>query len=340
MDLERTLLGAVLVVVLAFLAAPGAWAPSPPPEPPSGTPETCANVSSGYQPRPTSAEEHQGYWLAGADGGVFFYDDPYEGGQQDNHLAAPIDGIAPDSQYGYWLVARDGGVFASACVGFYGSAARMHLAAPVVGIASTPDANGYWLVGADGGVFNFGDARFFGSGATGHLPSPVVGMATTPDGGGYWLLARDGSVYTYGDALYFGGGCIAPAGGTTAGGLPCPAIMNAPAVGISATPDGHGYWVASSDGGVFSFGDASFFGAAAGLHLAAPIVGIQSVPPTPSCQTPPPGPGPQGYWLTGGDGGVFSFGDARFYGSAAGVALNAPVVGIASGLPPSPQCSG
>jgi len=36
-----------------------------------------------------------------------------------------------------------------------------------------------------------------------------------------------------------------------------------------------------------------------------------------------------GYWLVAKDGGVFAFGDAAFYGSMAGNALNAPVVSMA-----------
>jgi hypothetical protein len=39
-----------------------------------------------------------------------------------------------------------------------------------------------------------------------------------------------------------------------------------------------------------------------------------------------------GYWMVASDGGVFTFGNARFYGSTGGQALNAPIVGIA-GLP-------
>jgi sugar lactone lactonase YvrE len=42
----------------------------------------------------------------------------------------------------------------------------------------------------------------------------------------------------------------------------------------------------------------------------------------------PTGPA-KGYWLFGADGGVFSFGDAGFFGSMAGHHLNAPVVGDA-----------
>jgi hypothetical protein len=37
-------------------------------------------------------------------------------------------------------------------------------------------------------------------------------------------------------------------------------------------------------------------------------------------------PSGQGYWLLGRDGGIFSFGDARFLGSTGGTRLNRPVV--------------
>jgi hypothetical protein len=37
-----------------------------------------------------------------------------------------------------------------------------------------------------------------------------------------------------------------------------------------------------------------------------------------------------GYWVLGDDGGVFSFGGARFYGSTGGMRLNKPVVGMAA----------
>ncbi len=39
-------------------------------------------------------------------------------------------------------------------------------------------------------------------------------------------------------------------------------------------------------------------------------------------------PGPRGYWLVGSDGGIFSFGAARFHGSMGGTPLQRPVVGI------------
>ncbi len=44
---------------------------------------------------------------------------------------------------------------------------------------------------------------------------------------------------------------------------------------------------------------------------------------------PPAPPRATGYRLVGGDGGVFAFGDARFAGSAGGLPLRSPVVGMA-----------
>ncbi len=97
-------------------------------------------------------------------------------------------------------------------------------------------------------------------------------------------------------------------------GLP----LNAPIVGMAATPDGNGYWFVGADGGVFNFGLAQFFGSTGALHLNAPIVGMAS--------TPDGG----GYWLVAKDGGVFAFGDAPFYGSMGGKPLNKPIVGMAA----------
>jgi hypothetical protein len=89
-------------------------------------------------------------------------------------------------------------------------------------------------------------------------------------------------------------------------------VPGAPAAG----PDG--YHMAASDGGVFSFGDAGFFGSTAGQHLNAPVVGMATTGDR------------GGYHLVASDGGVFSFGDAGFLGSTGGQHLNKPMVGMAS----------
>lgn len=49
-------------------------------------------------------------------------------------------------------------------------------------------------------------------------------------------------------------------GGTTVADDPDRINVNAPIVGIAATPSGAGYWLVAADGGVFAFGDATYFG--------------------------------------------------------------------------------
>ncbi len=86
----------------------------------------------------------------------------------------------------------------------------------------------------------------------------------------------------------------------------------------NATPLGIGYRLYASDGGVFDFGNAQFYGSTATVALNRPIVGAD-----------PTSVG-LGYRLVAADGGIFSFGDAQFYGSTGSLVLNKPVVGMAS----------
>ena len=149
-----------------------------------------------------------GYWLAGADGGVFAFGDAgFHGSMGGKRIAAPVVGMAPTpGGGGYWLVGSDGGVFAFGDAGFHGSMGGKRIAAPVVGMAPTPTGRGYWLVASDGGVFAFGDARFAGSTGARRLAAPVVDLAATPTGGGYWLLGADGGIFAFGDADFRGSG--------------------------------------------------------------------------------------------------------------------------------------
>ena len=43
--------------------------------------------------------------------------------------------------------------------------------------------------------------------------------------------------------------------------------LNAPVVGVAATPDDNGYWLVGADGGVFAFGDAAYYGSMGGTPL-------------------------------------------------------------------------
>ena len=73
---------------------------------------------------------------------------------------------------GYWMVGADGGVFGFGGAPVPGSMGGQNLAAPVVGIAGTPSGNGYWLAARDGGVFAFGDARYLGRATLTSTPPP------------------------------------------------------------------------------------------------------------------------------------------------------------------------
>jgi Glycosyl hydrolases family 16 len=70
--------------------------------------------------------------------------------------------------------------------------------------------------------------------------------------------------------------------------------------------------------GIFSYGDAQFYGSTGAMHLNQPIVGMAATPDG------------KGYWLVASDGGIFTFGDGQFYGSTGAIHLNQPIVGMAA----------
>jgi hypothetical protein len=238
--------------------------------------------------RPTNYTYGQGYLFVGSDGSVYnFGTSAYEGG---GNNTCP------------------------------GTGCHAQLDSSFVGVAYAPNASGYWLVGPDGGVFAFPNTLgFYGSmsGCGYSSPASIVAIAAFPNGSGYWLLNQDGQVYSmagysgpdsctsgpwYGNA---GSGCYLGGGATTS------------AVGITATPDGGGYWIAASNGTVYSCGDASNFGTGVS-DPAKPISGIV----TDTAQW--------GYWLVGQDGGVFGFGNGGFHGSLPPTAVDNSIVGIAA----------
>jgi len=98
------------------------------------------------------------------------------------------------------------------------------------------------------------------------------------------LVASDGGIFSYGDAAFYGStGSIA---------------LNKPIVGMTATPDGKGYWMVASDGGIFNFGDAVFAGSAAGGPGLDPAERVVSSATG------------HGYWVEEQNGTASAFGDA------------------------------
>ena len=95
-------------------------------------------------------------------------------------------------------------------------------------------------------------------------------------------------------------------------GIPGPPSPPPPA------PANSSYWLVASDGGVFSFGNAQFFGSTGAIALNRPVVGMTSTSSG------------SGYWFVASDGGIFSYGGSQFHGSEGGKVLNAPIVGMAA----------
>jgi outer membrane protein assembly factor BamB len=172
-------------------------------------------------------------------------------------------------------------------------------------------------------------------------PGTLTSLWSTSTGGGGSPIVAGGAVWTIGsgnlnELNLSTGATVATFGlGGASSSFPSPSaadgLILAPTshtikafdgpAGLPGPPDppppSPGYWFATGDGGIFSFGSAAFFGSAGSLRLHRPVVGMAATPDH------------QGYWEVASDGGIFSFGDAGFQGSTGGLALNQPIVGMA-----------
>ena len=189
---------------------------------------------------------------------------------------------------------------------------------------TTPNSG--WLV-------EYTAAQLSGLSATNDSPTPAVTISSDGKGG---IGAPDGITFDSQGNLWVanytgsnGNGSVAEFTHAQLGasGSPTPANLipadsagsnlSGPA-GLVIAPPLPGYWMTASDGGIFSFGNAGFYGSMGGTVLNKPVVGMAATPDG------------KGYWLVASDGGIFSFGDAGFYGSTGAMTLNKPIVGMAA----------
>ncbi len=129
---------------------------------------------------------------------------------------------------------------------------------------------------------------------------------------GIRILGADGSLWTFGRTPAFStSNDISDPRRTMGAGV-------VPVRGAAGTATGRGAWVVDTNGSIYAFGDAGFFGSMGGRRLNRPVVGMAARPDG------------LGYWLVATDGGIFTFGQARFRGSTGAIALNSPIVGMTS----------
>ncbi len=158
-----------------------------------------------------------------------------------------------------------------------------------------------------------------------HTPSPVTGIRVSiaGKGAGEFALVADGCS---GTTVAPGGSCTMSVAFTAGGGGLRTAVLtvadSAPGSPQTDPMSGrgvrtNGYWLGATDGGIFGFGGAGFFGSTGSIHLNNPIVALAASPDG------------KGYWETGSDGGIFAFGTATFFGSTGSIHLNKPIVGMA-----------
>jgi len=114
---------------------------------------------------------------------------------------------------------------------------------------------------------------------------------------------RRRGIFAYGDALFHGS-----AGATH---------LNAPIVGMAATPDG------GATGWSPPTGDLRL------RRRSLPRVRRRQ-PAQQAHRRHGATPDGGGYWLVAADGGIFAYGDALFHGSAGASPLNKPIVGMAA----------
>jgi hypothetical protein len=129
-------------------------------------------------------------------------------------------------------------------------------------------------------------------------PMTLRGVGTV----GYYIADPRGGVAHFGDAVVHGNR----------------PNLNHPIISITGTSTGNGYWLLASDGGIFSYGDARFYGSTGAMRLNRHVVGMATDRAN------------NGYWLVASDGGIFSFGRARFFGSTSGMHLNQSIIGMAA----------
>ena len=144
-----------------------------------------------------------GYWLVGADGGVFAFNAPFEGS---GAPGAGSPGLCPFA-FGPGI-----DINAGSLANADGVASRVNC----VGIAGSQGSSGYWVANFTSLPSAFGSASALGQLGCSSLNGAAIGwsgIAGTPSGRGFFLASVNGGVLGCGGRDAFGRSHQAPPGG-------------------------------------------------------------------------------------------------------------------------------
>ncbi|HEV8623357.1 MAG TPA: metallophosphoesterase, partial [Acidimicrobiia bacterium] len=286
----------------AFTITDPAWSPAPATVP-AGSAPVGARPPEPLPAAGPGAASPPGYWMLGAQGGVYPFGSAAGLGDGAPGVAA-VDLEPTPTGRGYWLLEGDGRVRSFGDAAALGDVAldRLSPGEAVSSLSATPSGGGYWVFTNRGRALPFGDAPFLGDVSGLRLNGPVLGSVGTPSGAGYYMVASDGGIFAFGDARFAG----------SMGGQ----HLSAPVLSLVPTGTGSGYWLVASDGGIFAFGGAPFRGSMGAQRLARPVVGMVRYA--------------DGYLMVGAEGGIFDFSSAPFLGSLGDNPPAAPIVSVAA----------
>jgi hypothetical protein len=130
------------------------------------------------------------------------------------------------------------------------------------------------------------------------MPSPRSTVTTIPPKG-WSTVARDAATGGYW-TLDTNAKTVTPHRGAKSHGDASNMKLNQSLMAMAAIPAGNGYWLIQSDGGIFTYGAAHFYGSTGDVKTYGPIVDLS--------------PSKNGYWTVDRGGNVYPFGDAQQYG--------------------------
>lgn len=167
---------------------------------------------------------------------------------------------------------------------------------------------------SDGGIAITGYDVYEGTAPGAESTTPVNASPLAPSATSYTVTGL-----TNGTTYYFTLRALNAVGAS-------PASNEASATLTATVPAKAGYWEVASNGAIYSFGSAGFYGSLPGLKIS--VSDVTDIAPSADGG---------GYHLLSSDGGIFSFGDTGYHGSLPGLGVS---VNDVAGMAPTPTGGG